>query len=406
MSEAERYLDFMRRVEAAETQTEREWLLLEFSLAAMSSDLQMMVWAGGLLRWFDSDYLQAVVTDDLSAKADWEALWEALLNQPFVEPFEPLGHSMHERTQKLLRKQLWKNDQVRFQQLSQRAADYCDQQPRTNTVWRIETLYHKLLAREAGAEQLFSNQGIEWHNQFEYEKVSALITPVIEAVEQGWVTGNAAGWAYYRLGRLHQTYSRYRASRAALDKAQQFLRHDQGLEANCIKALGDVHISLAEYNEARTRYEQALPLFREIGARLGEANCITALGDVHRMLDEYNEARTRYEQAIKIYEQIGAQLGYMNALTGLADLDRHAEEWSSAKTKYLEILAFELANGLRMNAAISYRLLGKTARGQGDLTKAESYYKQSIVLFKAIGRQSSVESVEQELQALHNEPEE
>ena len=366
MSEAERYLDFMRRVEAAETQTEREWLLLEFSLAAMSSDLQMMVWAGGLLRWFDSDYLQAVVTDDLSAKADWEALWEALLNQPFVEPFEPLGHSMHERTQKLLRKQLWKNDQVRFQQLSQRAADYCDQQPRTNTVWRIETLYHKLLAREAGAEQLFSNQGIEWHNQFEYEKVSALITPVIEAVEQGWVTGNAAGWAYYRLGRLHQTYSRYRASRAALDKAQQFLRHDQGLEANCIKALGDVHISLAEYNEARTRYEQA----------------------------------------IKIYEQIGAQLGYMNALTGLADLDRHAEEWSSAKTKYLEILAFELANGLRMNAAISYRLLGKTARGQGDLTKAESYYKQSIVLFKAIGRQSSVESVEQELQALHNEPEE
>ena len=68
-------------------------------------------------------------------------------------------------------------------------------------------------------------------------------------------------------------------------------------EANCIKALGDVHRMLAEYGAARERYEEARPIYAQIGDRLGEANCIQALGDVHRMLAEYGAARERYEEA-------------------------------------------------------------------------------------------------------------
>jgi hypothetical protein len=93
------------------------------------------------------------------------------------------------------------------------------------------------------------------------------------------------------------------------------------------------------------RYEEALGIYREIGARLGEANCIQALGDVHYMLGgvwggagavrggaghlsgnrrpgwgEANciwalggraaaAARGQYEEALGIYREIGARRG-------------------------------------------------------------------------------------------------
>nr|MDQ3763060.1 tetratricopeptide repeat protein [Actinomycetota bacterium] len=42
---------------------------------------------------------------------------------------------------------------------------------------------------------------------------------------------------------------------------------------------------------------QALPVYRQIGDRLGEANVIKALGDVALQQDRYEEAAERYEQA-------------------------------------------------------------------------------------------------------------
>jgi tetratricopeptide (TPR) repeat protein len=73
-------------------------------------------------------------------------------------------------------------------------------------------------------------------------------------------------------------------------------------EANCIKRLGDVHVQLAEYPQAREHYEAALPIYREIreasrseaertAARLGEANCTRRLGDVDAPLAEDPLAR-------------------------------------------------------------------------------------------------------------------
>ncbi len=51
-----------------------------------------------------------------------------------------------------------------------------------------------------------------------------------------------------------------------------------------------MHLSLAEYDQARARYEEARPIYAAIGARLGEANTIKTLGDVHLSLAEYDQA--------------------------------------------------------------------------------------------------------------------
>ena len=118
---------------------------------------------------------------------------------------------------------------------------------------------------------------------------------------------------YWQLRALWATARRW--NEIALDCSRQ-LGDRQG-EANCIQSLGDVHLRLAEYAEARGRYEEASKIYSEIGARLGEANCIQALGDVHRMLDEYAEARGRYEEALPIHRAIGDRLGEANTHLGL-----------------------------------------------------------------------------------------
>nr|HID13233.1 tetratricopeptide repeat protein [Anaerolineae bacterium] len=67
----------------------------------------------------------------------------------------------------------------------------------------------------------------------------------------------------------------------------------------------DVHLMLAEYEEARGRYEEALPIYREIKDRLGEANTLTAFGDLSLAQEDYEAARDWFEQALSIYRQIG-----------------------------------------------------------------------------------------------------
>ncbi len=68
-----------------------------------------------------------------------------------------------------------------------------------------------------------------------------------------------------------------------------------------------MHLRLAEYDQARARYEEARPIYAGIGARLGEANTIKALGDVHLRLAEYDQARARYEEAWPVYAGIGGE---------------------------------------------------------------------------------------------------
>ena len=71
-----------------------------------------------------------------------------------------------------------------------------------------------------------------------------------------------------------------------------------------------MHVQLSEYALARQRYEAALPLYREIGARLGEANTLTAFGDlVFGRREWYAIARQQFEQAWSVYREIGERHG-------------------------------------------------------------------------------------------------
>ncbi len=99
-----------------------------------------------------------------------------------------------------------------------------------------------------------------------------------------------------------------------LEQARQAARRaeDTRGEARCLERLGHIALDRSEHDEARRRYELALPLFQRVGDLLGEANCIKSLGDIALRRSDHDEARTRYELALPLFQRVGDLLGEAN----------------------------------------------------------------------------------------------
>jgi tetratricopeptide (TPR) repeat protein len=384
--EASCYRDFLEKLNATDSKTEKEWLTLEFSLENLPGNVRELVWAAAVPHWFDRNFLAALLNE-----TPRKAQFDALLDLSFVEPYPGRGHAVHERSRKLLLDKLWQSRPSQYRKLSARAAAYCAKQDRNDTAWRVEWIYHLLIAKpEVGADKLF-NTSCEWQNppKFAYDKVEVLVRAAREHLDAGRLVERGASWTLFWEARLDQTYSRFPAAKEKLQKIPLTLNSDPYTAANCLRDLGDVHLHLSEMSEARVRYEQALPIYQTIGEKIGEANCLRSLGDMHLCLSEMNEARTRYEQALPIYQTIGGRMGEANCLHSLGNVYLHLSEMSEARARYEQALPIYQAIGARLGEANCLHSLGDVHLRLSEADEARMRYEQALPVFQAIGARSS-----------------
>ncbi|HRQ38687.1 MAG TPA: tetratricopeptide repeat protein, partial [Chloroflexota bacterium] len=145
--------------------------------------------------------------------------------------------------------------------------------------------------------------------------------------------------------------------------------------------------------QARARYEAALPIYREIGARLGEANCIKRLGDVHVRLSELPQARARYEAALPIYREIGDRLGEANTYTGLGDLALAEEQYPAAKEWYEKAWAIYEAIGERHWRTYIASYLATVYLNLNEVERAGQVLDEGAALSRAIAGQPNLSSI-------------
>ena len=413
--------DFLQRLANAASEDERQWLVTQDLLDSLPPDLRQMAWAAAVPHWFDAEIL-AALRPELKEQA--ETLYTQLQSLPFVEPFQGRGHNVHELTRRLMLGQLWQECRDEYVELSQRAAEYFDQKGRQHlqpliaflrdmdqeltddqraekmNVWleqngpvsldpylRIEQIYHLLIVDpEKGADRV-RDQGWQWHDSpnYAYDLVEALAQAVREHHQSGHLKGRGSGWGRFFEGLIADHRYQYAEAELAIRDVIQSQYTDDKLNADARFRLGDVHVQLAEYPQARGRYEEALGLYRAIGAKLGEANCIQSLGDVHFQLAEYPQARGRYEEALGLFRAIGAKLGEANCILRLGDVHVRLSELPQARGRYEEALGLFRAIGDKLGEANCIQSLGDVHFQLAEYPQALGRYEEALPLCRAIG---------------------
>ena len=84
-------------------------------------------------------------------------------------------------------------------------------------------------------------------------------------------------------------------------------------------SLGLVYADLGEKSTALKFYNQALPLFKQIGSQEGEAATLTGLGKVYADLGEKSAALKFYNQALPLMRKVGNTLGEAATLSSIGE---------------------------------------------------------------------------------------
>ncbi len=170
-------------------------------------------------------------------------------------------------------------------------------------------------------------------------------------------------------------------------------RNDADAEAKCAESLGDIALERSDHDQARERYEEALPLYRRVGDVLGEANCIRSLGDIALARSDHDQARERYEDALPLYRRVGDVLGEANCISSLGDIALERSDHDQARERY------EVALKLYGRIPEPYSMgmtLRRLARIAADENRRHDHVQAAREAWTSIKRRDLVESLDRE----------
>jgi tetratricopeptide (TPR) repeat protein len=416
--------DLLHRLRDAPSDEERDWLILQFGLSALSPGLRDAVRVAAVPHWFDREFLAALLKKPGGGERQ---LWESLTALSFIESFPDRGYDVHQRTRALLLKRFWRDEPDRFRETSKRAASYCEAQGRDVPAWRIEWIYHLLVALPEEGQRHFEKVGVEWEQIYAYDRVEALVRASEEHAEAGRLSDLGTALTVLWQARVNRSYLRFGSARERYEEAARLFRQlgEEERQAWALLNAGEAGQGIDEYAIARKHYASALRLFEkvperrgqvsgtiglgnmslafgdfvtagnyyrearrisnEIGDREKEATATFWLAEVHRALGEYKAALADGAQAVELAASTGSTWDEASALQGLGSVHCALHEFDAARDCFNRALEIGRQTRNRQVDAYSLEGLGRVCLGLGDPSAARGRCNEATAIFREIG---------------------
>ena len=152
-------------------------------------------------------------------------------------------------------------------------------------------------------------------------------------------------------------------------------------EAATLNNMGLVYDATGRPSEALAMYEEALPIRREVGDRAGEAATLNNIGMVYWATGRPSEALALYEQALPIRREVGDRAGEATTLNNMAGVYYATGRGPEALALYEEALPIYREVGDRAGEADTLWKLARLLGEIGRTDEAIDRVQQGIELF-------------------------
>jgi CHAT domain-containing protein/tetratricopeptide (TPR) repeat protein len=190
------------------------------------------------------------------------------------------------------------------------------------------------------------------------------------------------------LGEGYPLYQRGQAQ-PATEKFEQALPlwrevGDQYWEAYTLTYLGNAGVNLSRFEKAIDYFEQARAIYRRLKDRSGEGNALNGLGSAARNLGRAEKAIEYYEQAVEIRRETRNRYGEGSTLSNLGLAYAELSRYEKAIERYEQALQIALEVKDRALEGRALNGLGLAANSLSRYEKAIEYYEQALVTSREV----------------------
>ena len=323
--------DLLARLGGVQDKKAREWLILQFSLSELSPTLQKAVKVSAIPHWFHGGYLASALGCPLT---NANHIIEQLLALSFIGEFPGRGYCLHDRTRALLLDYLWEEDPTEFVAISNSAAGYCMSQSLNDAGWRIEWIYHLILAQPTTGIYQMRVTGSEWQAGHSYDHLETLVRRLQEHASAGRLVRLAKQWTRFWEAAVDFSYARFAIAQQKYAEIAADSETDLRLAIDVARQLGATELMVARHKAARRHFEKALTLSRQSGEVREVALSLLELANLDHSRAQYGRAGKGYDEARQLFHDMGDLRGEASSLHGLADVNVSVSQFKDAQRNY------------------------------------------------------------------------
>ncbi len=246
------------------------------------------------------------------------------------------------------------------------------------------------LVRRTLEDTILSDRKSRIHRKLANNAMSknALPERIAEHFEKAGESLQAVEYRYLAAERLEKL-NLSQAARAQLEMALRLIGQPKGDEqlwlVKVLMKLGNVKHDLAEYQDAKLEFEQALVLAKLIDNPGLQSECLSGLARIAGGLSNYAEVLPSCQESLALARLSGDPIVTARALYWLGNTEFQLGNTLSATKHLIESLSLQQKGGELDMIATTNILLGRVATFEQNHSKAIEYYRVALESNRKIG---------------------